>query len=725
VADRLTFLSFPAIFLASVLTFLSFGLPSRVDSASPARPLIPDSAIVEKVERERLERVVRELSGADTIHVDGEPVTITTRHALAQETALARSYLLDEVRNAGYEPVVQPFVLTVLRPNLTATAVSRGLDTLWIAGTNGRVLRSTAADGWSGFSPCGSIVGMVYDLEVDGSGMLWAACGYTDSPYGGLYVSTDGGSTWSVRFSSRSIQTLASVTLRAERTGMASGAAGTVISTTNGGISWRQYPPELVGYESLYQSASNGPMHFWFISDIGSLWETDDLGTNWVKRLPAWTPIAGIDFHGQSCGIIVGNGIVYYTRDGGRAWNPVSIPTAFQEVSMMDTLRAVASGGGGEIWITEDGGASWARFGSECDVAADVLGAAYAGNGWFSLVGRDLERLIYWGESYRSCTAYEFADTLWGNNISFRHEGGAARDTLVLLTAHYDSYGGGIPSSCAPGADDNASGVSAVLECARALRGERTRKSVEFVLFDGEELGLKGSRHYASHLDTGAVYETVLNLDMLGYNPMNAMTAVVSMRSGVPADSAIVSTIEAAIDSFGLGLTLDVVDYSESGSSDQLSFWENGIPGVLIIERRRGELNPNYHKCSDIADALDYAYLETCAKTALGTVALLAGLQPAMPVPRHLALYQNHPNPFSSETNGSFALPSASFVELAVYDVSGRRVAVIDRGERGAGESPYRWDGRDSSGGLLASGVYFLRLSSSTGEAVKKIVILR
>jgi len=709
---------------AFALSFLSASLSSHGHSAASGGTLRPGSAIVDKVERNRLERVVRELSGADTIYIDNKPVLITTRYALAKQIDTVRAYLLEEVRQAGYEPVVQPFVLSITYPQLQATAGSRSLDTIWVAGTNGAVYRSTASGGWSRFERCGFIEGKIFDLEVDRSGRLWAACGYEGSPYGGLYLSTDGGSGWTLRASRTNMQTLATMTLKDEQTGMASGAYGTVISTMNAGQSWRTLDPQLVDFESLYRSAANGPMHYWFISDVGSLWETKDLGGTWSKRFQNWT-IFGIDFYGTSCGIIVGEGIVYYTRDGGQAWNQVSIPTALHEVAMIDTMRAIASGGGGEIWITEDGGISWSRFGSECDVAADVLSIAYAGNGWFSLAGRALERRVHWGQSLRSCTAYQFADTLWGNNISFRHEGVGAADTLVLLTAHYDSYAGGAPLACAPGADDNATGVAAVLECARALHDERTEKSVEFVLFDAEEEGLKGSQYYASRLDTDVFYEGVLNLDMIGYDPENAMTAVVSTRTGAAGDSLIAAALEAAIDSCKLDLTVDVVDYAQSGSSDQLSFWQNSIPGVLLIERKRGELNPNYHKCTDVADALNFEYLEVCTKTALGTIALLAGLRPSERVPKHLALSQNHPNPFSLETGGSFALPSPSFVELAVYDVSGRRVAVIERGQRGAEVSTYTWDGRDSRGELLASGVYFLRLSSRLGVAVKKIVILR
>ncbi len=73
----------------------------------------------------------------------------------------------------------------------------------------------------------------------------------------------------------------------------------------------------------------------------------------------------------------------------------------------------------------------------------------------------------------------------------------------------------------------------------------------------------------------------------------------------------------------------------------------------------------------------------------------------------------------------SYSLEAPAVVELAVYDVSGRRVALIERSSRGPGEHVRAWDGRDDSGRRLASGVYFLRLRAGRTEAVRKIVILR
>jgi hypothetical protein len=390
---------------------------------------------------------------------------------------------------------------------------------------------------------------------------------------------------------------------------------------------------------------------------------------------------------------------------------------------MKDSLRVIAGGSDGEIWGSDDGGATWELLETGCQAADDVWCAAFSPDGWLWLAGRDLVRRLSWGTAIEGCTEYQFRDTIWGENISFRHEGVLEPNRRVFLTAHWDAYSG-TPYKCAPGADDDGTGTAAVIECARALRDERTECTIEFVLFDGEELGLKGSRRFASALDTAGVdYGGDIQLDMIGYEPNEAMTAVLFERAEATSDSIIAEFIETAIDSFELDLEVEIV--KESGASDQISFWEVGIPAVLFIEGRRSELTPHYHSCTDGPENLNLDFFEVCTKAALGAAALMAGLMPPEISPEHIALYQNYPNPFNAGTTVSFALAETADVELAVYDISGRRVAVIERGRREAGTFDRGWDGSDSAGHPLASGIYLLRLKAGAVEAVRKIVILR
>ena len=684
-----------------------------------------DPPPVSRVARANLERIVAKLSGADTVAFADDTLTINTRYASAPIMARVREYLAREIREAGYESELRRFVLQIDVPDLTGSAISPRRDTLWVADVEGTVYRGAGETGVSGFERISVIPQFVFCLGRDPRGRLLSGGRMPGSAGGSIYRSADGGLSWGLVASGLQIYTIGTITLEDDLFGMAGGSGGTVVYTADGGDTWVSRDPAAVGYDALNGSATNGPLHFWFVSEAGNLYETRDLGASFAKRALIWGRLAAIDFCGESTGVVVGSQRAFYTRDAGGSWTSVSVPAELTAVAMVDPLRVVAAGGAGEVWISEDGGATWERFGAECGVTADVWSVAAAGRDTLWLAGRDVVRRIVDDGGSRSCEAYAFADTVWSKNIVFRKEGESDPSRRVVLCAHYDSYSGSTPLVCAPGADDNATGTAAVIECARVLSSERLERTVEFILFDAEETGLKGSRTFAAALDPGAVYECALNLDMIGWEPNAEMTAVISGRAGEPGDSAVAFALAAAIDSFELPLAVEYIE-GERLSSDHMAFWENGVPAVLLIEGRRGDLTPHYHSCSDGATTINYAFHEVCTKAALGAISSLAGLlPPEVPPPAALALRQNYPNPFNMGTIIRYELPKPSDVEIAVFDAAGRRLAVVDRGPKEAGENICRWDGRDASGRLVQSGVYFLRLRASSGEAVRKMVVVR
>jgi hypothetical protein len=95
-------------------------------------------------------------------------------------------------------------------------------------------------------------------------------------------------------------------------------------------------------------------------------------------------------------------------------------------------------------------------------------------------------------------------------------------------------------------------------------------------------------------------------------------------------------------------------------------------------------------------------------------------------LPQTLALSQNYPNPFNSGTVIRFALPTSAPIELALYNLTGQKVATLVEGVREAGTYTVRWDGRDAQGRMLASGVYLYRLQTDQGRVeTRKLVLLR
>lgn len=89
------------------------------------------------------------------------------------------------------------------------------------------------------------------------------------------------------------------------------------------------------------------------------------------------------------------------------------------------------------------------------------------------------------------------------------------------------------------------------------------------------------------------------------------------------------------------------------------------------------------------------------------------------------ALVQNFPNPFNPTTTISFSLAENTHVMLAIYDVRGAQIRTLINDRKVAGDFRVSWDGRNDSGEVVSSGVYFYRLVAGRFSATKKMVLLK
>jgi hypothetical protein len=107
----------------------------------------------------------------------------------------------------------------------------------------------------------------------------------------------------------------------------------------------------------------------------------------------------------------------------------------------------------------------------------------------------------------------------------------------------------------------------------------------------------------------------------------------------------------------------------------------------------------------------------------------LAGTPSSDPSSQHegpILLFENRPDPFRSHTTVRFILAEESHVRLRVYDVNGRLVRTLADGDAPAGYlQEATWDGRDSEGSPVSSGIYYIRLESDLDVATEKVVIAR
>jgi aminopeptidase YwaD len=177
-------------------------------------------------------------------------------------------------------------------------------------------------------------------------------------------------------------------------------------------------------------------------------------------------------------------------------------------------------------------------------------------------------------------------------------------DEYVIIGAHYDHLGLGGPYSLAPslngtvhpGADDNASGTSGVIELARHFSAlPKPKRGIVFMTFAGEELGLLGSGYYVNHpelpLDKAVA---MINMDMIG-RVRDGKLYIGGAGTG--------TTLRQDLDAVTprSPLHIDYSDNSGYGSSDHAEFTTKQVPVLFFFSG----LHADYHKPSDTWEKID------------------------------------------------------------------------------------------------------------------------
>ncbi len=231
-----------------------------------------------------------------------------------------------------------------------------------------------------------------------------------------------------------------------------------------------------------------------------------------------------------------------------------------------------------------------------------------------------------------------------GINVLARKVGRNPALSPILVSAHYDT----VPGS--PGADDNASGVAAMLECARVLASAPIQRTVEFVAFDMEESqpegeGLIGSGAFVRDQASARDYQGVYNLEMVGYTSGpgtqgfppgfqflfpgvyrhveergfsgDSVAVVAQDRSVTLSQRMAAAQYAPDLDILSVEISAGMPVPSDVFHSDHASFWAAGIPAIMITDTANFR-NPHYHTPGDTADTLDYTFLYrvTCALVA-------------------------------------------------------------------------------------------------------------
>ncbi|UCF79413.1 MAG: M20/M25/M40 family metallo-hydrolase [Candidatus Eiseniibacteriota bacterium] len=627
------------------LSSLGGGLPSSI-------PLPVHSAwerfwmerMVNAVSEENLREHICALSGETLVNLSSGPHRIMTRYSYHPDCRRAAEYLYSEFERMGLDVAYEDYLGIPIR-----CIEFMGLEGFAV-GDSGRIYHTQdGGDSW--------------ESQISGtSDDLWGSCFVSPDTFwaavegggGRLLGTADGGLNWII-VNTGVRHPLYDVEFVDAQVGWACGSAGIVLKTSDGGASW---VTQTTGQAfRLYDIEFLDPLHGWSVGYsgyysaygdlLGKILHTSDGGRTWKTQASVMdTRFYDACFVDTLRGWVVGqNGTILGTSDGGVSWQPQNsrVTEHLYGVCFVDSLRGWAVGGGGLVLFTANAGRSWnIRRTSMGGMGSSLYSVSFINGtqGW--VVGRtSLLRTVDGGITWSSLN--EGVPDAWRNVVATL-EGTASPSTVYVVCGHYDSISR-IPMIKAPGADDNASGTSLVLEAARVLKDYGFESTIKFVFFSGEELGPYGSSYYTEcALHRGERIEAALNFDMIAYGTPSAYLV------GNGASYQLVNYCHAVGDSFVPQLPLVDVINNSWVFSDHASFWQKGYRALCGIELDN-EINPYWHTAHDIVDYLDMNFAADVTRLAVASLASLAGLSEAPPI---LASVNVLPNTLNLQSRGRY-----------------------------------------------------------------------
>ncbi len=650
-----------------------------------------------------------------------------TRYEYAPQRDQAAEYLLERLRSLGYQ-AESDWYATGLTDLYDLAHV--GSDSLWAVSLRGHILRSTdRGASWQ------------LQLTLDekeplyGLAFLSATEGWACSYNGNLYGTRDGGATWT-KTALEDAPHLWDIAALPNGVVLACGEKGVLYRKEKRSGAWQKIT--LNNTDAFWNLHVQDDGHVWLCSYYGALFFSSDHGKSWVSRLKNSSyRLHALSFISATEGWVAGeNGLLLYTGDGGASWQELNtnLPAHYQprDIIMADRLHGRLVTVSGLILSTRDGGKRWAQEYSLLNLGwgPNLYRIDRTQDGsWLACGSRGVLLINTGEEEWISCTE-RLPESLihLSRNILAARKGVTAPDREVVMVAHYDSYSDE-PLHYAPGANDNATGTSAVLEAARLCREYEFGAALKFLLVSGEELGMFGSTHYVlqAHEEERKIAAAV-NGDMIGY-PLTGNPARLTVGSYLSRnrliDSALVYNRR-----YGIGATLDAV-VDTTGASDYGPFAAAGYDAISFgegsAEEIWGGLDPYYHQAEDLIDKLSPGLIRKGAQSMLAAAAEAAGVvgrtavtTPPLSAPEDFHLAQNYPNPFNAATRIDFKLPRPGRVALKIYDARGREVTTLLARSLGAGAHSVHWNAT-----AVPSGAYFCRMTSDEWSAEIQLLLLR
>lgn len=261
----------------------------------------------------------------------------------------------------------------------------------------------------------------------------------------------------------------------------------------------------------------------------------------------------------------------------------------------------------------------------------------------------DSPEFIRWTRFTKEVMSYiEKYKTIKGTNIIWEKKGTTRPDEILIITAHFDTIAHDLDSykvlesAAQPGADDNASGVAALLSLVEILAELNLAETVRVIFFDYEEIGFLGSYAYTKEFHEKLSKEKisgVINLEMLGndtkkddatgkYGNMKLYTRKKELPESLP-DIKLGEFLTSYTEKL-VPVTRFAIDPNGFDHSDHINFWKfSGVPVVTFSQNWEDDFNgKRYHTPNDFAETLNMSTLFDGFKIiSFGAISLLFDLK--------------------------------------------------------------------------------------------------
>jgi photosystem II stability/assembly factor-like uncharacterized protein len=582
-----------------------------LESLSPKYDPLIDS-IVNRVDQSPLFSWIDELTGEEAVLLGGTEDSIRTRYSWSDGVFKAAHYLKESFEQMGLSVEFDTFQVGAPIAHLLDIACSPDGQNAWSVSFGGGIVKTT--DGGSLWSLVdGTDNFTLRDICRVDDETLWSV-----GKRGIIIRSTDGGNTWKNKSKPEfSESDFKGSFFENASLGWVVGDER-ILFTSDGGVNWIEQTQQ-AGIE-LYGVDFVDVLRGWTVGENGTILHTTNGGSSWIPQFSGTsTRLLSVDFVDLLNGWAVGDdGWAIYTTTGGLIWTRKDLftETPLNSVDFVDSQHGWIAGSDGSIFQTSDLGTNWALQPSN---SYYLFGIDFADTltGWASGL-HDIIKTTNGGQSWFS--QYDHLEYPHLLNVVCTIEGRCYPGRQFLLTGHYDDISE-YPFNWAPGADDNASSVVALLAAASILKDYELANTVKFVAFSGEEQGLLGSAAYAEKASgQGDTILGVLNCDMIAYDGNG--DRVMEVHSGLPEQNqALADFLIGVISDYGLNLVPEKITDGASHSSDHASFWDYGFPAILGHEDYQ-DRNPYMHSTQDRVTAFDSSYYIDFVKAAVACISI-------------------------------------------------------------------------------------------------------